>query len=84
MGARLEGGAIHDEVVVPGVGVVPVEFRRCTAGWQVTMELPDPVAAGATVVHRLVSPSRREAKAAVPLAAAFLLDVAGERPVVTQ
>ena len=73
MSASLAAGAIVDEMTVDGVGVVPVRFNRCPAGWQVTFELRDPAVGDLAVQHKLVAPSLREAKAAVPRAAAYLL-----------
>jgi hypothetical protein len=73
MPASLADGAIVDEIVVDGVGVVPVRFNRCPAGWQVTFELRDPAVGDLAVQHKLVAPSLREAKASVPRAATYLL-----------
>jgi hypothetical protein len=70
---RLEAGAVVGEIDVPGVGVVPVRVQRCPAGWQATFEVHDPAASDLSVVHKLVAPSYREAKAAVPQAIEFLL-----------
>ena len=66
-------GAIVDEMVVDGIGVVPVRFNRCPVGWQVTFELRDPAVGDLAIQHKLVAPSLREAKLAVPRAAAYLL-----------
>jgi hypothetical protein len=73
MAASLADGAILDEVVVAGVGVLPVRISRCPAGWQVVFELRDPAVGDLTVVHKLVAPTSRDAKASVPRAAAYLL-----------
>ncbi|HET7530191.1 MAG TPA: hypothetical protein VFJ98_04450 [Mycobacteriales bacterium] len=78
---RLEAGAVVDEVDVPGVGRVPVRVQRCPAGWQATFEVSDPAAGELAVVHKLVAPSYREAKAAVPQAVAFLLGRPVDAPV---
>jgi hypothetical protein len=73
MTARLAEGAIVDELDVPGVGPVTARFSRCPAGWQAAFELHDPAVCDLAVVHRLVAPTLREARAAVPEAAAYLL-----------
>jgi hypothetical protein len=77
---RLEAGAVVDEIVVPGAGVVPVRVQRCPAGWQATFEVSDP-SSDLAVVHKLVAPTYREAKAAVPQAVAFLLGRPVDAPV---
>jgi hypothetical protein len=79
--SRLEAGAVIDEVEVPGVGTVPVRVRRCPAGWQVTFEVRDVTTSEITVTHKLVAPTFREAKAAVPQAVAFLLGRSVDAPV---
>jgi hypothetical protein len=71
--SRLEAGAVIDEIDVPGVGVVPVRVQRCPAGWQATFEVRDPLVSDLAVTHKLVAPTYREAKAAVPQAIGFLL-----------
>ena len=63
MSARLAEGAIVDEIDVEGVGAVPVRFSRCEAGWQAAFELNDPSISDLAVVHRLVAPTLREARA---------------------
>jgi hypothetical protein len=73
--ASLAAGSIVDELVVDGVGVLPVKFARCPAGWQVTFELCDPAVPGLAVVHRLVAPTLKDARASVPRAAAYLLGI---------
>ncbi len=78
---RLEAGAVVDEVDVPGVGPVPVRVQRCPAGWQATFEVTDPATSDLSVVHKLVAPTYREAKAAVPQAVAFLLGRPVDAPV---
>lgn len=70
---RLEAGAVVGEMDIPGVGVVPVRVQRCPAGWQATFEVRDPAISDLAVVHKLVAPTYREAKAAVPQAIEFLL-----------
>jgi hypothetical protein len=71
--SRLEAGAVVDEIDVVGVGMVPVRVQRCPAGWQATFEVRDPATIDLAVVHKLVAPTYREAKAAVPQAVEFLL-----------
>jgi hypothetical protein len=71
--SRLEAGAVVDEVDVPGVGAVPVRVARCPAGWMATFEVRDPATSDLAVMHKLVAPTYREAKASVPQAVAFLL-----------
>jgi hypothetical protein len=71
--ARLADGAIVDEIDVDGIGTLPVRFSRCEAGWQAAFELDDPAISDLAVVHRLVAPTLREARAMVPQAASFLL-----------
>lgn len=70
----LAAGAIWDEVAGPVPGqVVRVKFARCPAGWQASFELTDPAVSDLAVQHRLVAPTLREAKSAVPQAIRFLL-----------
>jgi len=78
---RLEAGAVVDEVDVPGVGPVPVRVQRCPAGWQATFEVRDAATSDLTVTHKLVAPTYREAKGAVPQAVAFLLGRPVDAPV---
>src|SRR4051794_34510389 len=78
---RLEAGVVHDQVDVPGVGAVDVQFQRCPAGWQASFELRDPATSDLAVVHRLVAPSYREARGTVPQAVAFLLGRPVDAPV---
>lgn len=54
------------------VGPVEVRYERCPAGWSARFTLRDPLAADVAVVHRLVAPSLREARKAVPAAIDFL------------
>jgi hypothetical protein len=67
------GGAIWDVVSGPGSRVTRVKLQRCPAGWQASFELTDGVVADLAVVHRLVAPTLREARAAVYQAIGFLL-----------
>lgn len=69
----VSGGAIWQPVTGPGSRVTEVKFERCPAGWQASFELTDPAVADLAVVHRLVAPTLREARAAVPQAIGFLL-----------
>jgi len=71
--SRLEAGTVVGEIDVPGIGVVPLRVQRCPAGWQATFEVRDPAISDLAVVHKLVAPTYREAKAAVPQAIEFLL-----------
>jgi hypothetical protein len=71
--SRLEAGTVVGEIDVPGIGVVPVRMQRCPAGWQATFEVREPAVSDVAVVHKLVAPTYREAKAAVPQAIEFLL-----------
>ena len=79
--SRLEAGAVVDEIDVPGVGVVPVRVERCPAGWMATFEVRDPATSDLAVMHKLVAPTYREAKASVPQAVAFLLGRPVDAPV---
>ncbi|HET7312651.1 MAG TPA: hypothetical protein VFJ17_15140 [Mycobacteriales bacterium] len=79
--SRLEAGAVVDELDVPGVGIVPVRVQRCPAGWLATFEVRDPATSDLAVMHKLVAPTYREAKAAVPQAIAFLLGHPVDAPV---
>ena len=54
VGARLDAGAIVDEVVADDGSVVKVRFERCPAGWQASFELRHPDVGDLAVVHRLV------------------------------
>jgi hypothetical protein len=78
---RLEAGAVVDEIDIAGLGPVPVRVQRCPAGWQATFEVSDPATSDLAVVHKLVAPTYREAKAAVPHAIAFLLGRPVDSPV---
>ena len=79
--SRLEAGTVVGEIDVPGIGVVPVRVQRCPAGWQATFEVREPAISDLAVVHKLVAPTYREAKAAVPQAIEFLLGRAVDTPV---
>jgi hypothetical protein len=72
VGARLDAGAIVDEVVAEDGSVVQVRYERCPAGWQASFELRHPDVGDLAVVHRLVNDTLAEAKATVPNAIAFL------------
>jgi hypothetical protein len=72
VGARLDAGAIVDEVVAEDGSVVQVRYERCPAGWQASFELRHPDVGDLAVVHRLVNDTLAEAKATVPAAIAFL------------
>ena len=81
MVARLETGAIVDDVVVDAGRRVSVRFARCPAGWEASFELTHDAVAELAVVHRLVAPSLREAKVAVPRAVSYLTGSPVEAPV---
>lgn len=66
-------GAIWDVVAGPDGRATEIKLERCPAGWQVSFQLQHPDVADLAVIHRLVAPTRREAKAAVPNAISFLL-----------
>jgi hypothetical protein len=71
--ARLDAGAIVDDVTTDGGQRVTVRYERCPAGWQAAFELTHPEVENLSVTHRLVSDTLAEAKASVPEAIAFLL-----------
>jgi hypothetical protein len=73
VGARLDAGAIVDEVVTEDGRVVRVRFERCPAGWQAAFELSHPDVCDLVVTHRLVADSLGAAKAMVPAAVSFLV-----------
>jgi hypothetical protein len=81
VGARLDAGAIVDEVVADDGRVVSVRFERCPAGWQAAFELTHPDADNVAIVHRLVAPTLTEAKDSVPGAISFLLGIPVDRPI---
>ena len=66
-------GAIWDVAVGPHDRLTKVKLQRCPAGWEASFQLADPAVPDLCVVHRLVAPTMREAKAAVPRAISFLL-----------
>jgi hypothetical protein len=78
--ARLDGGAIVDEVTAPDGRIVSVRFERCPAGWQAAFELGHPEVRDLAVVHRLVAGSLGDARAAVPGAIGYLLGTPVDRP----
>lgn len=73
MTARLAAGAIWEFVDGPGDLATEVRFERCPAGWQASFDLCDPAVDELALVHRLVAPTLRDARIAVPKAIAFLL-----------
>jgi hypothetical protein len=79
--ARLDAGAIVDEVVTDGGMTVSVRYERCPAGWQASFELGHPEVTDLSVVHRLVTDSLSEAKSSVPAAISFLLGTPVDRPI---
>jgi len=79
--ARLDGGAIVDEISTDSGHTVTVRYERCPAGWQAAFELAHPEVDDLAVVHRLVTDSLAEAKASVPTAIAFLLGTPVDRPI---
>jgi hypothetical protein len=81
VGARLDAGAIVDEVVVEDGSVINVRFERCPAGWQASFELSHPDVEGLSVVHRLVTDTLPEARASVPAAVAFLMGRPVDEPI---
>jgi hypothetical protein len=78
---RLDAGGILDEVVADSGHRIRVRYERCPAGWQAAFELTHPEAADVAVVHRLVTDTLAEAKAAVPAAIAFLMGAPVDRPI---
>ncbi|MBV9871826.1 MAG: hypothetical protein JO214_14495 [Frankiaceae bacterium] len=80
--ARLEAGAIVDEVTLCDGFVITVRYERCPAGWQAAFELTHPDVNDLAVIHRLVSDTLAEAKAAVPSAVEFLRGTPIDRPLV--
>ena len=73
MDARLADGALHEEIDVDRVGPLAVRYERCPAGWSVAFTVTNPEVADLGVVHRLVAPTLKDARRAVPQAIAFLL-----------
>jgi hypothetical protein len=78
--ARLDAGAIVDEVNDADGRTVSVRYERCPAGWQAAFELAHPEVPDLSVVHRLVADTLADAKAAVPSAIAYLLGTPVDRP----
>jgi hypothetical protein len=78
--ARLDGGAIVDDVTDPDGRTVSVRYERCPAGWQAAFELGHPDVRDLAVVHRLVAETLADAKAAVPGAIAYLMGTPVDRP----
>lgn len=72
MAARIDAGAIVDEVATGGM-VVSVRYERCPAGWQAAFELRHPDVDDLAVTHRLVAETLGEARALVPSAITYLL-----------
>lgn len=77
--ARIDQGAVFEELLLP-TGAVAVRYDRCPAGWSARFTLHDAEVADVAVVHRLVAPSLREARRAVPAAVAFLAGEPGSAP----
>jgi hypothetical protein len=71
--ARLDAGAIVDEIIAEDGRVVRVRFERCPAGWQAAFELSHPDVSDLVVTHRLVADSLGAARSMVPAAVAFLI-----------
>lgn len=69
--STIDAGAVWESVEI-GSAMIDVRYERCPAGWSARFTLRDPLAADVAVVHRLVAPSFREARRAVPAAVAFL------------
>jgi hypothetical protein len=81
VGARLDAGAIVDEVVADDGTVVKVRYERCPAGWQAAFELTHPDVFDLAVIHRLVTDTLAQAKASVPAAIAFLMGRPVDEPI---
>jgi hypothetical protein len=79
--ARLDGGAILDEISTDDGYTVTVRYERCPAGWQAAFELTHPEVDDLAVMHRLVSDSLSEAKASVPKAIAYLRGTPVDPPI---
>ena len=73
---RLEGGAVIEEVEVPGFGPVLVRYSRAPHGWTANFALR--VRSDVDMVHRVAAPSLGQLRRAVPAAVAELL---GAQPV---
>jgi hypothetical protein len=78
--ARLEAGAIVDEIVTDDGFTITVRYERCSAGWQAAFQLTHPEVDDLAVVHRLVSATLADAKAAVPQAVDYLRGTPIDRP----
>jgi hypothetical protein len=78
--ARLDAGAIVDDIVTDEGMTVSVRYERCPAGWQASFELGHPEVSDLAVVHRLVSDSLGEAKSSVPAAINYLLGTPVDHP----
>jgi hypothetical protein len=81
VGARLDAGAIVDEMTAPDGRTVIVRFERCPAGWQASFELSHPEVDNHAVVHRLVTDTLAQARATVPAAIAYLVGTPIDRSV---
>jgi hypothetical protein len=79
--ARLDAGAIVDEVTMADGYVISVRYERCPAGWQAAFELTHPEVGDLAVMHRLVTGSLSEARASVPQAVQFLRGTPVDRPI---
>jgi hypothetical protein len=79
--ARLDAGAIVDEVTLADGFVCSVRYERCAAGWQAAFELSHPEVDDLSVVHRLVSDTLAEAKSSVPQAIEFLRGTPIDQPI---
>lgn len=73
MDVRLAAGGVEEQIDVTGVGLVAARYERCPAGWQATFTLGLTDTPDLGIVHRLVAPTLREARRAVPAAVTFLL-----------
>jgi hypothetical protein len=71
--ARINAGAIVDEIVTADGRSVTVRFERCPAGWQAAFRVTHAEVDDVAVVHRLVADSLSQARAAVPAAVGYLL-----------
>jgi hypothetical protein len=79
---RIEpGGRVAESLQIDGVGLVEISYERCPVGWTARFSMTTPLVADLGIVHRLVAPSLREARRAVPAAAAFLAGNPADLPV---
>lgn len=70
---RIEpGGRVTERLELDGIGPVEITYERCPVGWSARFTMTTPLVADLGIVHRLVAPSLREARRAVPAAASFL------------